>query len=730
MLAALAVASLFGASVYAQVFTNIAVYPHNFEVLSLDWSPTNNLLAVGSASGVTHPELRILHFQTPTNLSLAAAMRIGSPVLSVRFHPSSNLLAAGTGFNTATGEVRFLLVHSTNGTIIQSNRAIEVGAHVKGVDWRVLGLSNYVAVAVSNHPSFDAAVYSYAVLTPTQVLQASLNFPLLADSPMPDALQWRPGGTQMLVGAYSTGLNQLMNLGFSGGAMGLNASAGFPLQTLRAIRWNPGGSFFAVGTHNFAGLTNLMIYTATVSGAMAPIAAVSDETNEVTALDWSPNGEFLAYARLGASNNICVLKYAAASNHISLVGEITHPMPYTRINALRWSRDGRFLAVGDNNPWVTIYRFRQADLAVIKTGFPVTVSPGSNLTFWIRATNSGPDAATSVRMVDLLPSNVTFVAANSDVFSCSASGLTVVCMASNLAANTSAWVSIQVQAHSSLPAAITNRVEISSETPDPNLSNNVSVLVRLRDGDGDGVADAADNCPFQYNPSQTDSDLDGRGNECDNCPFHANPLQQDSDADGWGDPCDLCPAFTNITNFDVDSDGFGDECDNCPTNYNPSQVDSDADGYADACDSCPGVANWFMDHDGDGIDSACDPDLDGDGMPNDWETAFGFDVFGSYDGVLDSDGDGFLNWEEYVFGTHPLNASSMFQFTLGSGPPPTPMFSSSTGRWYDVWVASNLSPGTLWIPWVTNLPGNGVWMAITDMHTATQRFYRVQVRAP
>lgn len=39
------------------------------------------------------------------------------------------------------------------------------------------------------------------------------------------------------------------------------------------------------------------------------------------------------------------------------------------------------------------------------------------------------------------------------------------------------------------------------------------------DSDGDGVNDDLDNCPDDYNPSQTDSDMDGFGNACDeNCP--------------------------------------------------------------------------------------------------------------------------------------------------------------------------------------------------------------------
>ena len=36
-----------------------------------------------------------------------------------------------------------------------------------------------------------------------------------------------------------------------------------------------------------------------------------------------------------------------------------------------------------------------------------------------------------------------------------------------------------------------------------------------RDSDADGVGNACDNCPNNYNPTQTDSDNDGLGDACD-----------------------------------------------------------------------------------------------------------------------------------------------------------------------------------------------------------------------
>ena len=43
------------------------------------------------------------------------------------------------------------------------------------------------------------------------------------------------------------------------------------------------------------------------------------------------------------------------------------------------------------------------------------------------------------------------------------------------------------------------------------------------DFDGDGVADAADNCRFIPNPDQADRDGDGKGDVCDPCPMVADP---------------------------------------------------------------------------------------------------------------------------------------------------------------------------------------------------------------
>ena len=85
-----------------------------------------------------------------------------------------------------------------------------------------------------------------------------------------------------------------------------------------------------------------------------------------------------------------------------------------------------------------------------------------------------------------------------------------------------------------------------------------------------------------------DTDFDGVPDAVDNCPIDFNPDQTDTDCGGVGDFCDL--DFIDLCALDDDADGVPDGQDNCPSDANPDQSDIDVDGVGDAAPSAPNAS--------------------------------------------------------------------------------------------------------------------------------------------
>ncbi len=144
-------------------------------------------------------------------------------------------------------------------------------------------------------------------------------------------------------------------------------------------------------------------------------------------------------------------------------------------------------------------------------------------------------------------------------------------------------------------------------------------------------------------------------------PDYHEPENQDADMDGVTDNLDLCP--NTDAGLSVDEDG-------CASN----QIDSDGDGVVDSDDAFPFNAAASVDTDGDGMpdewhagcDAMCqsssglilDLDDDNDGLPDAWEIAYGLDP-NTPDAHLDSDGDHFINYVEYLNNSLPNSAASV-----------------------------------------------------------------------
>ena len=87
--------------------------------------------------------------------------------------------------------------------------------------------------------------------------------------------------------------------------------------------------------------------------------------------------------------------------------------------------------------------------------------------------------------------------------------------------------------------------------------------------------------------------------------------------------------------------------------------DDDSDTSIDKLDNCPSIKNLDQSNlDQDSLGDVCDADIDGDGIPNDFETQISSDPYNASDGELDFDNDGVSNIDEYINGTNPLDGKS------------------------------------------------------------------------
>ncbi len=194
------------------------------------------------------------------------------------------------------------------------------------------------------------------------------------------------------------------------------------------------------------------------------------------------------------------------------------------------------------------------------------------------------------------------------------------------------------------------------------------------DQDGDGIADAADQCPTKP------EDKDGFEDE-DGCP------DPDNDKDSVEDAKDKCPDKPETINGfededgcpdsvkDSDADGIPDDKDKCPQQAGKMRLpefygcpDTDEDGVADPVDKCP---NEKEDTDGfQDTDGCPDPDNDQDGVldeadecSDDPETKNGFE---DEDGCPDTVPAGPSKPKLVEVGATEIKILQRVEFTTGS----------------------------------------------------------------
>ena len=137
--------------------------------------------------------------------------------------------------------------------------------------------------------------------------------------------------------------------------------------------------------------------------------------------------------------------------------------------------------------------------------------------------------------------------------------------------------------------------------------------------------------------------------------------------------------------------------------------------------------------------NTCPPDSDADGLPDTWENEFATPTVPSvvgisvahFDSFQDNDTDGMNNWSEYIAGTDPTDASSLFgvaDATVVQDPRGFAVeWDGVNGRTYQVYVTTNLVGS--WTTFGGPLAGsNGTMRVTVPMTNAVPQFIKLNVQ--
>lgn len=138
----------------------------------------------------------------------------------------------------------------------------------------------------------------------------------------------------------------------------------------------------------------------------------------------------------------------------------------------------------NNSASVTTTLTAQNDVAITKTG-PSTLAAGSQVTYTLNVTNNGPSTATSVSVVDTLPTGVTFVSGTSLIGStqagsvASGSNNTANVTIPALAPNETAVVTILANVAATSTGSITNTVTVTATNDTVSTNNTATATTTL-----------------------------------------------------------------------------------------------------------------------------------------------------------------------------------------------------------------------------------------------------------
>ena len=248
-------------------------------------------------------------------------------------------------------------------------------------------------------------------------------------------------------------------------------------DVVRDVTVDGAGTIHLVGT---TGSTNLPL--------LQPVQPALASAYDAFIARFGPTGALTFSTFLGSTQvNEAGLAVGATSTGQTLAAGWTAGTNFPRVNPYQNVFQGGF-----TDGWLARIG-PGADLGIIKGANRTTVEPGAQIGYTISVSNSGPDPATNVTVIDTLPASLSLVscAANSGGV-CSHAGNAITVHFAALPLSNSATITIwaRVNPLTAPGAAIANTAFLQTEITDSNPANNtstntVTVVAPPRDGDTD-----------------------------------------------------------------------------------------------------------------------------------------------------------------------------------------------------------------------------------------------------
>ncbi len=252
----------------------VAALPTGFLTRTIGWSPDGKYIALGATTaGAGIKRLFVVRFDpvTETLTSVAAVNpdegTLSDVVLSVDWSPDGQYLAVGGALGDTTGNDLIVYKFNPNNNNLTQVASVNpdggsTGDAVAAVQWSPDG--NYLAIGgdISGGSNNDVFVYRFNRTTNTLTEVASVNPDGGATNDAVGALSWSPDGKYLVVGGTINGTtnNDLFVYQFDPGVETLtqvassNPDSGAE-DTVNAVSWSPDGQYIVIGG-NIAGTTN------------------------------------------------------------------------------------------------------------------------------------------------------------------------------------------------------------------------------------------------------------------------------------------------------------------------------------------------------------------------------------------------------------------------------------------------------------------------------------------